>query len=375
MIRVLLVSPKDPKNPSGLKYLMGGENTYTKTLLTCPPDGVEFVHFQQALKSGLIEYLPIQKILSLLVKYRLLPTSAGSQCFRVRKGFDIIHCHGYSIKISGLEIPVVISDSSSAFLFLRDYINWPLWRIKLGYMMRRILFNWLGIIDADTNLEKAKSLVVFSNFARKVHISLGAAKRKIKVIYPGVSGQEEREEITDHKSVNILFVGIWFERKGGTLLIDAFEELSKKYSSLKLTIVGPIPGNIKLNKIVKQIDFVPRNKLMREYFPWADIFVLVPLKAEGLGFVVLEAMSFGIPSIVSNIYALAEIVENGKTGFVVKPGSVEDLKNSLEVLINNESLRIKMGKAAKERYEKNFSVAVMNKKLLNVYKDVLGGNH
>lgn len=372
MIKVLLVSPQDPKRPINLKHLMGGESTYTETLLGYPPGGVEYIHFREALENGLVEYLPIQKLLSFLVKFRILPISAGSQCFSIRGSFDLVHCHGYSVKISGLDIPIVISDSSSNFLYLRDYINWPVWRIKLGYVVRRVMFRWLDTVDADTNLEKAKLLVVFSNFAKKVHLNLGADKRKIRVIYPGVYNKGRGIKVNDGGDINILFVGVWFERKGGRLLIEAYAELSKKYSNLKLTIIGPVPSNIKLSKNIQQVDFVPREKLMREYFPKADVLVLVPLKAEGLGFVVLEAMSFGIPAIVSDIYALSEIVENGKTGFVVTPERADELKNSLEVLINNKSSRIKMGKAAEERYRNNFSVDVMNKKLFKVYQEALG---
>ena len=55
-MRVLLVSPLDPKKPDDLKFLMGGENTYSRSLLKNPPPGVEYIHFSKALEKKWIEY-------------------------------------------------------------------------------------------------------------------------------------------------------------------------------------------------------------------------------------------------------------------------------------------------------------------------------
>ena len=118
-------------------------------------------------------------------------------------------------------------------------------------------------------------------------------------------------------------------------------------------------------------DFVPREKLLREFFPNADVFVLVPPKVEGFGFSVLEAISFGIPVVVSNVCALPELVENGKTGFVVKPGSVNDLVEKLEILIKDQTLREKMGDAARKRFLEKFSIEKSNSGLLKIYNNAL----
>lgn len=373
MLKILLVSPTDPIKPGNLKYLVGGENTFTQTLLKKPPKNVVYLHHFDALKKGYIEYLPIHRFLSLLVKLRILPISSGTFCLKINRAFDLVHCHGYSLFLKGKALPVVISDSSSNYLFLKDYLNWPLWRINFGYFLRRNLFRFLGVVDPDTNLENAEKLIVFSDFAKKTHhLLLGAPKEKILVIRPGILDSGRRSKKLDNKTVNILFVGIWFERKGGRLVVEAFNRLCEKYSNIRLTIVGPIPKDLKFDKDkVDQISYVPHRQLLSKYFAKADIFVLVPLKAEGLGFVVLEAASFGIPSIVSDVYALPEIVEDGKTGFVVKKGRVASLQKSLELLIRKKSLRVKMGIAAREKFEKSFSADTMNKKLAKLYKSVL----
>ncbi len=373
MIKVLLIGPLDPEIPKGdLKLLTGGETTYVRTLLSNPPKGVLYSHWSDALEKRQIEFLFLHRILSILVKLRILPISSGTFCIRLKGDFDLVHSHSNSLKIVGKNIPVVISDSSSNYLFLRDYINWSEWRISIGYFLRRNLFKVLEVIDADTNLENAKKLIVFSNFAKRVHLKLGAPKERTLVVRPGILDPGKKKKKLKEKELHILFVGIWFERKGGRLVVEAFNKLSQKYQNIKLTIIGPVPKDIHLDKNrVEQVDFVPREKLLSQYFPKADIFVLVPLKAEGLGFVILEAASFGIPSIVSNVYALGEIVENGKTGFVVKKANVAELQEKIELLIRNKKMREKMGLSARLKFEKDFLVDVMNERLLKIYKEVV----
>lgn len=377
MIKVLLVAPVDPEVPGDLKFLVGGESTYTKTLLNFPPEGVDYIHHSEALRKGLIAQLSVSKVLDFLVKFRILPLSSGNKCFRIRGNFDLIHCHGYSIKTVGKKIPIILSDSSSNYLFLKDYVNWPTWRIKIGYALRRFLFGLLGVVDADTNLEKAKKLMVFSQFAKKIHLRLGAPKRKIEVVPAGLPSLSRHPGSHEVAQVNILFVGTWFERKGGPILLEAFRRLCRKYKNIRLTIVGPIPKRLKekfslrSNNNIAQFDYVPRERLMREFFPKADIFVLVPPKVEGFGFVVLEAMSFGIPVVVSNVCALPELVDDRKTGFVITPGSVEDLADKLETLIADQSLRDRMGKAARKRFEEKFTVKKSNQALLAIYRQAL----
>ena len=55
-MRVLLVSPLDPKTPGNLKFLVGGENTYSRNLLDFPPRGVQYIHHEEALKSGKVAW-------------------------------------------------------------------------------------------------------------------------------------------------------------------------------------------------------------------------------------------------------------------------------------------------------------------------------
>src|SRR3989344_4268434 len=317
MIKCLLISPKDPETPKNLKYLVGGENTYTQSLLSHPPDGVQYIHRDKALSENFISTTFWHGAFGLLFKLRVLPPDAGFVCIQTEKSFDLIHSHAYGLKINNKEIPVVLSDSSSNVLFLRDYLGWSKQRIQCQYSLKRFVVKNFDIYDSNLNLENVNRLIVWSEFAKRIHIELGADPSKIEVIPPGIPCLPYPKEVRTDTKVNILLIGIWFERKGGQLLLQAYKRLKKKYPYITLTLVGKIPPGTVLPPDTRHASYVPREKLYKDIFPQADVLVLVPPVAEGYGIVVLEAMSLGIPAIVTNVYAFPEIVKDNKTGYVI----------------------------------------------------------
>lgn len=367
LMNVLLISPKDPKKPSQLKFLMGGENTYTQSILNHPPKGVSYIYFHDALVHREIEYTSWQLFLSTLIKLRILPPDVGFQCIKLNKKFDLIHCHGYCLKLDGkIHAPVVLSDSSSNYLFLKDYLKWSQKRIHMSYVIRKWIARKLNIFDQNLNLNGA-SLVVWSGFAKNIHQKLGIDFKKIIVIPPGIEKLISRKK-SKSGSINILFIGVWFMRKGGDLLLAAYKQLKRKYPFITLTIVGEVPKNVRIPKDVYHRNYVPRQELVTRIFPKADILVDIPALVEGYGLVVLEAASLGIPAVVSSVCALPELVEDGRTGLVIKPKSIDALTNALEILIINTRLRKKMGVEAKKRFMEKYWTQVTNKMLLTVYQ-------
>lgn len=366
-MKVLLISPKDPEKPGNLKFLMGGENTFTQSLLAHPPSGVEYIHHAQALEEGRIVYNRFQRPLSFLMKVGILPLDVGFQCFEIRDKFDLIHLHVYCSKLINYAGPVVLSDSSSNFLFLKDYLGWSKTRIDLSYKSRRKISKTFRMYDPNLNLYKAKKLIVWSNFAKKVHQGLGVDSQKIVVVPPGIAKVPGKK--IKHPGFNILFVGIWFERKGGPLLLEAYKILKKKYRNIYLFLIGEVPQRIRLPRNVWHKDYLPREELINKTFPQADVLVLVSPVAEGYGLVVLEAASLGIPAIVTSVYALPEIVKDKETGFVIPPSNLDLLVDRLERLIKDKSLSQKMGEAAQKRFMEKFWIKKTNQQLLRVYQE------
>jgi len=223
------------------------------------------------------------------------------------------------------------------------------------------------------------------NYMKKI-ISDEEIIKKIEVLYPAVSVQNFKKK--HDNSARLLYCGKEYRRKGGKDLLKAFEILNKSYD-IELTFVGEIPNNeIKKYFKYKNIKYYPflEKKDLLEIYKKSDIFVL-PTKMESFCMVFLEAMSFGLPVITTkgkNMIATKEIIEENKNGFLIdvegsgEPSNYmgkinfEDFINKLKILIENVSLRKKMGKTGKKEIEKGkFNIEKRNERLKQIYKKAL----
>ena len=365
---ILLISPTDPKKFKSTKHLMGGENTYTRTLLKYPPEGVKFIHFEEALKQKQISYHWTQQLFLWLQRLHILPVGPRVQSLITHKNFDAIYAHCYPIKIIGHEIPTVISNSSSDVLFLKKYLLWARWRIWAGFIIKKYLFGFFRVIDGEVNLKAIKTFFVFSQWAQNIKQKLGI--KNCQVIYPGVPkfGFNKQTFYRRKRDVKLLFIGAWFERKGGRIVLEAWRRIFPKFPDLKLTIIGGIPKDVTVarNKQIIHHSYISY-VVLKKLYATHDILVHVPPEIEGFGMTVLEAMSAGMAIIVSNVCALPELINHQKTGIVVQAGSVFNLEQALLKLITNSKLRERLGKAAYKEYERRFSTKVFNQQLLTIY--------
>ena len=168
------------------------------------------------------------------------------------------------------------------------------------------------------------------------------------------------------------------EQKGHIYLLEAFKKISTKHKEVKLLIVGD--GHLKnhLKDIVEKINL--KNSVhflgIREDTP--DIYNAIdafihPSLWEGFGLVFLEAMSFSLPIIATNVSAIPEVVEKDRTGVLVKPKNSEELFAAMEVFIKDKALAKKYGEMGKIRVKEKFSVENMVNKTSKVYLEVLNG--
>ncbi len=138
----------------------------------------------------------------------------------------------------------------------------------------------------------------------------------------------------DEKSKVLLFFGYVRKYKGLDLLLDALAELIKKDNSYKLLAAGEFYDDEKyytdkvkslnLNKYVKLLNqFIP-NEEVAKYFEPSDLVVLPYRSATQSGILNL-AYGFLKPVLVTNVGGLAEFVDEGKTGYIIKPDSQKDL--------------------------------------------------
>jgi glycosyltransferase involved in cell wall biosynthesis len=116
----------------------------------------------------------------------------------------------------------------------------------------------------------------------------------------------------------------------------------------RLVIVGKgyMKNELKVMAADKSIEFrgyLPKKEIRKFMCKNGKILVLPAIRGEGLPNVILEAMSVGIPSVATSIAGIPDLVKNGKTGFLVKPGNSEELRKAIQKLSRDEKLRRIMG--------------------------------
>jgi len=175
----------------------------------------------------------------------------------------------------------------------------------------------------------------------------------------------------------ILFIGRLAKDKGIVDLIEAFNSYCGDINDSHLLLVGPDEENILENFIdIKEnprIHYFNYTKKPEFFMKVSDILCLPSLR-EGFGNVVLEAALCGIPSIVTDIYGLKDVVEKNHTALVFKVSNVDDLGKSLANLINNDEKRILMGSNAMKRADYLFSKQSINEAIVKFYVNLLKHN-
>ncbi|MEO8209369.1 MAG: glycosyltransferase family 4 protein, partial [bacterium] len=199
--------------------------------------------------------------------------------------------------------------------------------------------------------------------------------------------KEEKKELRKRlkiweEGLIIIFVGGINIRKGVHTLVDAFISIEKKYSDIKLLIVGPTYKydqkyiseiNEKINALglETKVHLTKDNvSNVEEYMQASDIFVL-PSTKEGFPISVIEAMSCGLAVIGSDIPEIAKAqIENGKDGFVFPVGDSEKLASTIDKLIQDKNSIIKIGLEARKKVVANWSTEFVDNEYKKLYQSL-----
>lgn len=252
------------------------------------------------------------------------------------------------------------------------------------------------ILDFYSLAEKVQSMVVYP----PIELKLLRASKKITTVSKSVA-RELKEyglnptEITvvgngvDEKTfvpmlnkeqteTYVLYTGILRARKGLFDLIKCAEYVCKVYSDVKFVVCGRGPFLLKLEKEIQKMDlqrkivllgYVKRSKLIQIYQN-ATIHV-VPSHYEGLPTTLLEAMSCGLPVVATDIGGNNEVISFGENGFLVPPKSPEDMAKVIIRLLDDASLREKIGGAARKTIEEHYTWDKVADNILKCYKSIL----
>ena len=110
---------------------------------------------------------------------------------------------------------------------------------------------------------------------------------------------------------------------------------------------------------------------LAEFFPGLDLF-LMPSKAEGLGSSALWAMAYGLPVVATRVGGLPEIVVENETGWLIPPGSPQELADALLLASRDRAKLVEFGRNGRKRAD-GFSAAIMVSRTEALYYRLVSG--
>ncbi len=209
-------------------------------------------------------------------------------------------------------------------------------------------------------------------------------EKKGVVIYNGIevekfSDQTKKNDIRKSLGVQegeIVFgtVGRLHKQKAQDILLRAFKKIADQHPNARLWIVGEGELRSYLERLSQELGITGKVSFpggrtdIPDLLSAMDIFVLSSLW-EGQPIVLLEAMASAKPVIATNVDGIPEIVENGKSGLLVKANDVNELAGAMNSLILHPELRVEMSLRGKETISKEFAASHMADRVADLYRD------
>lgn len=216
-----------------------------------------------------------------------------------------------------------------------------------------------GISDSTEKLERkrkelelADTIVVASNFVRESLPEWATQKKIIQSPFgtPFSSNQFNLQQKCNEKKLRILFVGSMTQRKGLGDLFDAMKLVDA--SKVELVVLGSLAAPLSFYSNHTAFIYEPtrsHDKVL-ELMRTCDVFCL-PSIVEGRALVIQEAMSQGLPIIITANTGAEDLVITGETGFLVPIRNPEAIAEKINWFLANRSKIFQMGKNAKQLAE------------------------
>ena len=343
---IALLDPELEVHRKQLKILMmgpslsqqGGMATVQNLITQKVTDDVQIEHITTH-EEGAIFY-KIQIFCNAV--YKLLLSLLRNSC-------DLVHLHvserGSVLRISILVLvarlfqkPVIIHTHGCEFhsfydslpLFLQTYVSWIFKQCVRVLVLSK---SWQDYYVSQCGLSPERTFVLTN-----------------PVDFPDVVPDRRNSE-----KVTFLFLGRVGHRKGAFDLLQAFSNLPKEeQEKAELIIAGDgevekardLVETLGIQSYVSIRGWLSQEKC-KELLAQADVFIL-PSYNEGLPMAILEAMGWGLPIISTPVGGIPEIVVSGKTGLLVPPSDVQQIKTAIQFFIENKEQRLAWGIAARD---------------------------
>ena len=307
------------------------------------------------------------------------------------KNFDLVHITSVFLSISTLA-------AYYAKKFKKPYIISPHGSLMLDPLSRRFLKKkiYISLIE-KRNLQNSSAIHFTVEKEKEEYLAAGFFLKKAIVIPNGIDLKNYEWQITNFEreifcqnfgiesdKKIILFLGRLHPIKGLDSLIPAFFEVFRKEPKAVLVLAGPDEDNYKKEielkikkyqlRIGENIFFTgmltKQDKILA--LKGSDIFVL-PSYSENFGLVVVEAMCFGLPVVITKNVGIAVDVEKAGAGIVVEKNE-KQLAEAILKILNNSDLKREIGEKARKLVEEKFDIRKIADKWEEEYKNIINNN-
>jgi glycosyltransferase involved in cell wall biosynthesis len=169
-------------------------------------------------------------------------------------------------------------------------------------------------------------------------------------------------------------IGHFRDLKRQDFLLKAWKLLLKEHNNCHLVLLGFGETEQKLkdfvleNKIEDSVSILVNSHEPEDILNISKVFVL-PSEREGLPLAILEAFSLGIPSIGTDTSGINEVIKHGVNGFLFEMDNIEQLKESIKTLLNNQEIYNKQCSAARSTFIEKFSFKKYSDNILNYFEN------
>lgn len=350
------------------------DSQYYKSFIENPPEGIEYV--SDSKKVGMIlnrNYFQMRTFLKTclglfldITKFSIINIHET----KTKEKYEIIHCAH------------CLSKNNSPWV--ADFEGfWQMWVSGRGSKKSQEKIRTILLKD------NCKKILAWTKTSKREIIEkFPEIKEKVKIVPYAIPSPKLKRKGKKNKIV-LLFISRYFYNKGGLHALEAFDQLTKKYSNVEAIFISDIPKGIiekyNQNKKINISSLIPHKKIIEEIYPNADIFVY-PGYTDSFGFTFVESLAFGLPVVTVDGFARKDIIDNEKTGYVIeKPREfsfdkigetekelIKKIVNKTSLLIENKKLREKMSKECIKTVKSGkFSISERNKKLKRIYEEAI----
>lgn len=194
---------------------------------------------------------------------------------------------------------------------------------------------------------------------------------------PGRPDRDLRQELTlppGHRLVGL--ISYLRSYKGHEYFIDAAARVRSRAKDVTFLIVGEGPEEARLRSYVVSLGLAQQVRLLGfrddllNVFRSLDLFVIPSVEGDTIPQVLMQALAMGLPVVSTTVGSIPDVVQDGRTGFVVPPRNADALAERILTLLDDPARRTEMGRRGRALVEQEYSLSRMLDRLEDVYRQV-----